>query len=62
MPHTLKLGYSIDEAAQIVPFSRATIYRLMREGKLRFTQVNGRRVIPHSALLELVGESEEAAA
>jgi len=49
-----KLGYSVNEATQLAPISRAKFYRLMKLGMLRYTQVGGKRIIPHQALVDLI--------
>lgn len=51
-----KLGYSIDEAVQATPLGKSTLYAMMSAGSLRYKQVGDRRIIPASALRELVGE------
>lgn len=49
-----KLAYSIPEAKAATGLSVAFLYRLMQAGRLRYTKIGTRRVIPKSALLELV--------
>jgi excisionase family DNA binding protein len=49
-----KLAYHIDDACQIIGLSRASIYKLMGEGKLRSVKVAGRRLIPAEALRALL--------
>jgi excisionase family DNA binding protein len=40
------LSYRPDRAAQVLGVSRSTLYKLMKEGILRFRQVGGLRLIP----------------
>lgn len=49
-----KLSYSIAEAEAATGLSRAFLYRLMQAGKLRYSKIGARRIIPRSALVELV--------
>jgi len=50
-----RLSYSIDETIEILGISRATFYTsLINTGRLRTVMVGGRRLIPRSALLELL--------
>ena len=56
-----KIAFSINEVTQITPFSRVTLYRLMKSGKLGFTQIGRRRVITRQALIDLI-EGHEAEA
>jgi excisionase family DNA binding protein len=48
------LAYQVLDAAKVSGISRATLYRLMREGKLRTIFVCGRRLIPPDALREVL--------
>ena len=47
------IAYSISDAAKASSLSQATLYAMMASGKLRFSKVGRRRLIPASALLEL---------
>jgi excisionase family DNA binding protein len=55
---TDRLAFGCQEAADTIGVSRQYIYNLMRRGQLRTVKVGRRRLIPRSALLELLGESE----
>jgi hypothetical protein len=50
-------GYRIDAAVQVSGLSRATLYRLLKEEKLRSKLVAGRRLIEPAALRELFDAS-----
>ena len=51
-------AYSIPEAQRhLGDCSRPFIYDLIRRGQLRTVKVGSRRLVPRSALLELLGES-----
>jgi len=52
-----RLAYTIKEAAHASTLSQARLYELMAEGKLRYQLIGKRRLIPASALRELVGEA-----
>lgn len=46
----LKLMYSVNESANILGISRATIYDEIRRKRLRTVKVRARRLVPYSAL------------
>jgi excisionase family DNA binding protein len=49
------IAYSVREArAFLNGISQATIYKLIRSGELRTVKVGGRRLVPRSALVELL--------
>jgi hypothetical protein len=48
------IAYRINDAAAACGLSRATLYRLMKEGQLRTKLVAGRRLIEPDALRELL--------
>lgn len=52
-----RLAYRVKEAAQMCGFSDRTIWRAIKDGRLRATQVGRTWLIPRSALLRFVGES-----
>jgi hypothetical protein len=52
-------GYRIDAAVVVSGLSRATIYRLIKEQKLRSKLVAGRRLIEPAALRELFDAAPE---
>ena len=58
MSNPPKHGFSVKEAQQCTSLSRATLYRLHDEGRLRFVKIGRRVVIPASELLRLVEHGE----
>jgi excisionase family DNA binding protein len=48
-----RAAYKIDEAAQLLSLSRASLYRLSRAGSIRIVKVGGRSVIPASEIARL---------
>ena len=48
------LAYSINQALELVPISRSSLYNLINRGELRTVKLGGRRVIPTAALTELL--------
>ena len=55
--HPPKLAYSVPEAMAALALGRNTIYDLITSGRLHLIKVGGRRIIPASALHELLGGS-----
>jgi excisionase family DNA binding protein len=51
------IAYRVNDAATVSGLSRATLYRLIKEGKLRSQIVAGRRLITPAALRELFSEA-----
>ena len=54
-----RLAFSVGEAASLLGVSRQHIYSLIARGLVRSVMLGGRRVIPRSVLLELLGEPAE---
>jgi excisionase family DNA binding protein len=50
-----KLAYSVREAADLTGLGRSTIYVLLGQKKLASLRIGGRRLIPHAALIALLG-------
>lgn len=48
------ISYSTADAAAMLGVSRSTLYRLMAAGELGYATIGGRRLIPTTALLDLV--------
>jgi excisionase family DNA binding protein len=46
--------YSVAEALELLPFSRSTLYELLRSGRLGSVTQGRRRLIPASAIAEYV--------
>ncbi len=53
-----KLAASVPETAAMTGLSRSGIYNLLTSGKLRSVTVGSRRLIPMSAIRELIGEPQ----
>jgi len=51
---TTPLAVSIDDTAALLSLSRSSVYKLINEGRLRYVQLNGRRMIPRTAIEELL--------
>jgi excisionase family DNA binding protein len=51
--------YSVRTASEQSDLSRSTLYNFIKDGRLKTVKVGGRRLIPDSALRELlqIGES-----
>jgi excisionase family DNA binding protein len=49
-----RAAFSIEQACQTIGVSRPTLYKLMRQGRLRSVMLGGRRVIPADAIAELL--------
>jgi excisionase family DNA binding protein len=56
-----KLAYSPEEAAAATGLGMTTIYKLMKEGRLKRVKIGRSTVIPRSSLAALVGEGDQAA-
>jgi excisionase family DNA binding protein len=48
------LAYSINQALELLPIGRSSLYNLINRGELRTVKLGGRRVIPAGALTELL--------
>jgi excisionase family DNA binding protein len=56
------MAYTVDEAIEVLGISRDLVYDLMREGRLRYVQVTGRkRLIPADAITEFLNGRSVAA-
>ena len=51
-----RLVYSILETAHTLNLSRATVYRLLTQGKIASIKIGSRRLIPRSSIEILVRE------
>lgn len=58
-PTVPRLAYRINEVAALIGISRAQVYALMNEGRLRYRQVDGIRLIPATELDRLIGTDDE---
>lgn len=45
-----RLGYSVEEAGELIGISRRTLYELIRTGELGSVKVGNRRLVRHSDL------------
>jgi excisionase family DNA binding protein len=50
-----KLAYSVEETCEALGIGRALAYELIMSGRLHSIKVGARRLIPASALQELLG-------
>lgn len=50
-------AFRVNEFCDAYRVSRATVYKMMKEGKLRTALIGGRRVIPVEAAEALLGEA-----
>ena len=48
-----RLCHSIDEALQLLPIGRTTLFGLIQSGQLDTVNIGRRRLIPHAALVAL---------
>lgn len=55
-----KIGWSVDETIQTVPWGRTTTYKMIASGIIKSKKVAGRRVIDPASVRALLGD--EAAA
>ncbi|QLP97479.1 MAG: helix-turn-helix domain-containing protein [Rhodoblastus sp.] len=53
-------AYKVEEAAQKLSLSRASIYRLSKAGSIRIVKIAGRTVVPASEIARLLGEAPAA--
>lgn len=60
-PAQPKLAYTPDEAAKATGLGKTTIYRLLKEGRLKRVKVGRSTIIPRSSLLALLGEAGDEA-
>ena len=61
----MRQALTVAEAVKKTTLSRATLYRLMREGQLEYAQVGSRRILFEDALTDLLtptrGQADGAA-
>ena len=51
------IALRINDAARVSGLGRTSIYALIKDGKLKTVKVAGRRLVPMSALRELIEQS-----
>lgn len=54
---TARRAFRVNEFCEAYRVSRATVYKMMKDGKLRTAMIGGRRVIPVDAAEALLGEA-----
>jgi len=53
-----KIGYTVDQfITDIVPIGRTSLYKLIKEGKLKSVLIAGRRIIPATEADRLLNPS-----
>lgn len=52
------LLHSVDDAARLLSISRANLYRMMRDGRVRSVKIGRSRRIPHAAICDYVARLE----
>jgi excisionase family DNA binding protein len=53
-----KRAFRVNEYCAVYGLSRATVYKLIREGTLRTVKVGGRRLVPRDVAEALLAESK----
>lgn len=61
IPTQPPIVYTVAEAAVISRLSRSTLYELIASGELRSVKVGRRRLVPASALTQLLDPRDSAA-
>jgi excisionase family DNA binding protein len=49
-------AWRVDDAVRQLSISRATLYKMAKNGELRLAKVGGRTVVPDNEIRRLVGE------
>ena len=60
LPDPAPLGYRVKEAEKATGIRKSALYKLMADGKLRFTQIGAVRIIPAGALKALIEGGADA--
>ena len=60
-PDFPRIAYSLSEAEVLSGLSRATLYRLIAQGRLHTVHVGRRRLVPSDDLVALVAAKSETA-
>ena len=56
-----KIAYTVDEfIRQVIPIGRTSLYKLIKEGKLKSVRVCGRRIIPASEAGRLLNQNNQS--
>lgn len=56
-PTVERLTYTVEEAAGAIGCGRTSVFRLLREGKLRSIRVGSRRLIPREEIDRFIASS-----
>ncbi len=56
------LFFRMQEACEILRLSRSTIYKMNAEGRLRFSRIGGRTLVPREEIERLRSEARQEAA
>jgi excisionase family DNA binding protein len=59
LPLSERLAVSPDEAGRLLGIGHGTVFKLLRSKRLRSQLIGRRRLIPTTALAELLGEKSE---
>ncbi len=59
LPHDQRAALPIDPAADYIGVKRSTIYKFVREGRVRDIKILGRRVVLREDLDRILRESEK---
>ncbi len=49
-------AWRVNDALRQLSISRATLYKMVKNGELRLARVGGRTVVPDSEIMRLIGE------
>lgn len=55
-----QLAYTINQALQVIPYSRSGFYMLINQGRIKTFKVGGKRMISARELERFIVEAEEA--
>ena len=59
--HDRKIGYTVDQfITDVVPIGRTSLYKLIKEGKIKTVLICGRRIIPSTEADRLLGQTNES--
>lgn len=56
-----RIAYGVTQAADALSVGKSTIWRLLKEGRIKAVHLGGRTVIPRTELIRLLDEAEAAA-
>jgi excisionase family DNA binding protein len=61
MSHVEPLTVTVPQAAKLIGVGTTTAWELVHSGRLRSVRLGRRVLIPRSAIIELLGEDDQAA-